>query len=876
MNRPDPEALLLAAAKEGKGHLKVFLGAAPGVGKTWEMLAAARRARDEGRDVLIGVVETHGRAGTQSMIGDLPLLPRKRIDHRGQGFEEFDIDAALARRPGLLLVDELAHTNVPGSRHAKRWEDVAELLEHGIDVWATLNIQHLESLNDDIARITGVRVAETLPDRVLEMADAIEFIDLPPAELRARLRQGLIYPAPTASRALDNFFREGNLAALREIGLRRAAQRVDQDVRDYMRSHAVAGPWPAAERVLALVGNDAAAGTVVRRAKRLADALRAPWIALYVERAGTPESPRAALDLAAQLGAAIEIRAGGDLVGTAVALARERNVTHILIGRSGRSRLRRLMGRTLAAALLRQAPDFALHIAPAGGGRVSRPGARALRPGLVPWAGSTVLVAIVVASGELFSRVLQHEALGMMFLAAVVGAATLWGLAIAIYAAAISFLCWNFFFIPPIYQLTIGEPRDVVAILVFLAVAVATGWLASRVRREADAAQGRIATLRRISAFSRRLGAPATEAELLPEIAALAADVAAPSVVMTEADGDIDIRAAVPASLDTMDEGSWAAARWAHAKQEAAGRGTATLPSSAWRFVPMQTVRGHFGIIGVRPDAPLDAGAVQTLQALADQAATAVERVRLATDAARSAAQQETQKLRVALLNSLSHDLRTPLAGIRAAASALRGAWNELAADARRDLLVSIEQDTVRMTRFLANILDMTRIETGEVTPRIERVALAPAVEAAVARVPGLGQVALDLPDDLPAALADPALLEQVLVNLLENAAKYGPEGGIVRVSARICPEGLRLAIADEGPGIPPDDLPHVFDSFFRARRGDRVVPGTGLGLAIAHGLMEAMGGAIAARSPRPDAPRDGAPGTDLELTLPAASRPAA
>jgi two-component system sensor histidine kinase KdpD len=869
--RPNPDALLVAAAREGKGKLKVFLGAAPGVGKTWEMLTSARHARAEGRDVLIGVVETHGRVGTQQQIQDLPILPRKPIAYRGQMLEEFDVDGALARRPGLLLVDELAHTNAPGSRHNKRWEDVAELMEAGLDVWATLNVQHLESLNDDIARITGVRVTETLPDRVLEMADEIEFIDLSPAELRIRLKEGRIYPAATAARALENFFREGNLAALREIGFRRAAQRVDQDVREYMAQHAVAGPWPAGDRVLALVGQDGSAEAVVRQAKRLADALRAPWIALHVERSTGEDERRAALDMAASLGAAIEIRADGDLVGTTLDIARTRNVTHLVIGRGRPNAWRRLSGRTLAGTLVRQGPEFALHVVPVGGAMPARPRGRLLPHAVLPWAGSTALVFAVIGVGELFSGLLEQEALGMLFLAAVVGAATLWGLAIAVYAAALSFLSWNFFFIPPIYRLTINQPRDIIAILVFAGVALATGWLASRLRRTADAAQGRIESLRRITAFSRRLDAPATEVDLLTEIAKLAADITSPAVVLTAEGEDLNIRASAPARLDTMDDGSWAAARWAYAKQEQAGRGTATLPSSAWRFVPMVTIRGHLGIVGVRPDGPLDQPEAQALLALADQAASALERVRLAASAARTEAQAETQKLRTALLNSLSHDLRTPLTGIRGAAGSLRTAWDTLSPPARADLLASIEEDTVRMTRFLSNIMEMTRLETGEIAPRLESVVLAELADEAIARVPGLGHVALDLPPDLPAVRADPALLEQVLVNLLENAAKYGPEGGLVRVSGQTAGGKVLVSVADEGPGIPPDDLPHVFDSFYRARRGDRVVPGTGLGLAIARGLTEAMGGSITASSPRPDMPRDGSPGTRIDLTLPRA-----
>ena len=861
--RPDPDALLLAASREGHGRLKVFLGAAPGVGKTWEMLASARRVRGEGRDVLVGVVETHGRAETEAQLGDLPVLPRRGIAYRGQVLEEFDAEGALERRPSLLLVDELAHTNAPGSRHNKRWEDVAELLEAGIDIWATLNVQHLESLNDDVARITGVRVSETLPDRVLELAQEIEFIDLSPAELRERLRDGKIYRPEVAARALENFFREGNLAALREIGLRRAAQRVDQDVRDYMRQHSV-GPWPIGDRVLALVGYDSSAEAVVRQAKRLADALRAPWIALHVERRDGLEVARPTLDMAASLGADVEIRAGSDLVATTLELARGRNVTHLVIGRGKPARWRRLAGRTLASRLVHEGPDFSLHVVPVGG----RPRARRVSrmpAGWLPWAASTGLVAAVIGAGELLHRWLEHEALGMVFLAVVAGTATLWGPVIAFYTAALGFLSWNFFFIPPVGQLTIHEPRDVIALAVFASVAASTGWLASRVRNEAAGAQRRVESLRRISAFSRQLGAPATEADLLPEVARLAADIVSPAVVLMGEGEDLNIRAAVPASLDTMDEGSWAAARWAFTRGEAAGRGTATLPGSAWRFLPMRTARERIGVIGVRPAPGLPRADFQALATLADQAAGAVERVRFAASAARTEAHGETQKLRTALLNSLSHDLRTPLTGIRGAAGTLRLNWDRLDPAVRMDLLESIEEDTVRMTRFLANINDMTRLESGEVVARIEPVSVLPLLRHVAAATPGLGEPVYIAMDALPPVAADPALLEQVFQNLLENAAKYGAGAGTAEIAGEVSAGAVRIVISDSGPGISAEDLPHVFDSFYRARRQDRTVPGTGLGLAIARGLLEAMGGFVAAHSPR----LDGGQGTSLEVSLP-------
>lgn len=877
--RPDPDALLAAAAREGRGRLKVFLGAAPGVGKTWEMLAQARRKQADGVDVLAGVIETHGRAETAAQAADIPVLPRKRVPYRGQVLDEFDLDAALARRPGLLLVDELAHTNAPGSRHAKRWEDVEELVASGLHVWTTLNVQHLESLNDDVARITGVRVAETVPDRVLEGADEIELIDVPPAELQARLRDGRIYRADTARRALDGFFKEGNLAALREIALRRAAEHVDDDVRAWMRANRVAGPWPAGERVLALVGPDAAGEAVIRHAKRLADALHAPWIALHVERPGAGEE-RPSLALAAQLGAEVETRAGADMVGAVLDAARARNATQIVVGRAPAPLWRRVFGRTLGHQLMRRAPEFALHVVPSPALARPRRAAAAPSRGWVPWAAATAMVAAVAGLGLLLGEAVPQEALGMVFLAVAVAAASLQGLGLALYAAALGFLAWDFFFIPPVHTITIANAHDAVAASVFLVVAGITGWLAGRVRAEARASQARVEGLRRVAAFSRRLGEPATEGELLAEIARQAAGVAdAPAAVFSGGGEGVEddheplrVQAAEPAdAVRALDEGAWAAARrcWTHA--EATGRGTSTLPGAAWRFLPLRTARGRLGVLGVRPGDDPPAPRLQALDALADQAALALERVRLTGQAARAAAAEETQKLRTALLNSLSHDLRTPLTAIRGAAGTLRASWDALAPETRADLLAGVEENTAAMARFLSDIMDLTRLESGQVSPRLAPVPVGEAIEAAIARVPEAAFVPVALPDPPPRALADPALLEQALVNVLDNAVKYSPPGSppVVRVEAgagRVC-----ISVADEGMGIPPEDLPHVFDSFYRARRGDRAPPGTGLGLAIARGLVEAMGGTIEAQSPRPDVPADGAPGTAVTLRLPAA-----
>lgn len=874
--RPDPDALVAAAAREGRGRLKVFLGAAPGVGKTWEMLAAAQHAAQAGRDVLIGVVETHGRAGTEAQIGQLPVLPRRPIAYRGQVLEEFDLDGALHRHPGLLLVDELAHDNAPGSRHRKRWEDVQALLVAGIDVWATLNVQHLESLNDAILRITGVRVRETLPDRVLEAADAIELIDLPPAELRQRLVEGHVYPPAQAHRALDQFFREGNLTALREMALRRAAERVDADVSGYMRAKAISGPWPAGDRVLALVGPDAASEAVVRQARRLAEALRAPWIALHLDGSASAGA-RPAMNMALQLGAEIETAAVGDLVATTLEIARRRNVTHIVMGRGRPLLWRRLFGRTLAQAMLRHSLDFTLHLVPAPQAAVMRRRRRRYLPaGLWPWVVPPLLVAVVAVAGEALQAVVPAEAWGMAFLAPVVASASLYGLAVALATGVMAFLAWDFFFLPPVLSLTIGSPDDLIALVIFMGVAAATGALASRLRQEMQAAQGRIEGLRRIGRFSRELGTPTTEADLLAVIGRQAADIAGSAVVLvpTGDGGELVVAAAIGpegGGVPAPDEAGWAAARWAFAKQEETGQGTSTLPSAGWRFLPMRTVRGVVGVLGLQAadDARLTEPLVQALAALADQAAVAMERVRLAHDAARTAAQAETHALRTALLNSLSHDLRTPLAAIRGAAGTLRDAWGALDEATRADLLDSIEEDVGRMTRFLGNIMDMTRLEGGGIVPRKVPVALDEVIGAAVARVPAGTPVAMDVAEGLPLLQADPALLEQVLFNLLDNAVKYAPAGSLIRVRAMQAGRGLVLEVADEGMGIPAADLAHVFDSFYRARHGDRVAPGTGLGLAIARGLTEAMGGTITAQSPRPDSPADAPHGTVMALRFP-------
>ena len=880
--RPDPDALLALAQREGRGRLKVFLGAAPGVGKTFEMLIQGRRRRLGGADVVVGLLETHDRAETQSQVGDLPVLSRARVEYRGQMLEEFDLDGALARRPTILLLDELAHSNAPGSRHPKRWQDVEELREAGIEVWTTMNVQHLESLSEAVARITGVRVAETVPDRVLAEADAIELIDIPPAELLERLRQGKVYRPDQASRALRGFFKEGNLAALREMALRRTAERVDADVTGYMRANAIAGPWPAGDRVMALVGADPSSEVVVREARRVADALKAPLVALHVEQptSAPGADPGPALRLAERLGADTETVAAADLPSAILREARARNVTHLVIGRGRPRRWRRLTGRTLSAALLRQATDFTLHLVPepAGAPRPLPPERRGLPP-WAGWAATPALVAAATAVGLAFDGVVPEGALGMVYLVPIVAAAVGFGPVQSALAAALSFLAWNFLFLPPRYTLTIAGPQDVVGVVVFALVALLLAGTTGGLGRSVRAARARMLGLRRLVEFSRRLGAPGDKGDLVQAIAEEASRiVGGPACVLLllpplpgETAPEPVLRASVPIEAEP-DEASMAAARWAAANRRAAGRSTDTLPSAAWQFRPMRTARGLVGLVGLQqPEAggPLDGEADRALDALLDQAAVALERADLMEERARGEARAETEALRTALLTSLGHDLKTPLTSIRGAIATLRSSGPALSEATRADLLATAEEETERLSRWITNILDMVRIENRQLEPRREAVDLAEALETAARRASRVHgrEIALDLASRATAPRLDPGLLDQVLANLLDNALKFSAPDG--RVAARVGREGpeVVIAIEDDGPGIPREDLYRVFDPFFRATRTDRVAAGSGLGLAICRGLVQAMGGLIAAESP---AAQDGR-GTRMVVRFPGA-----
>jgi two-component system, OmpR family, sensor histidine kinase KdpD len=865
--RPSPDALLRQAGQETRGQLKVFLGAAPGVGKTYEMLQAAQAKCREGVDLVVGVVETHGRKETAALIDGLEIIPRQRIEYKGRWLEEMDLDAILRRRPQLVIVDELAHTNAPGSRHPKRYMDVEELLGAGIDVYTTLNIQHVESLNDVVARITRIRIRETVPDSIIDRADEIEVVDITPDDLIQRLHEGKVYVPRQAERAVQHYFQPGNLTALRELALRRTAQRVDAQMVDYMRAHAIAGPWAAGERVLVGVNEDPNAAAVVRYARRLADRLRAPWTAIHIETSRTQrltarERDRIAecLRLTERLGGESLTVPGQNVTEGLLEHARANNFTHLVIAKSRRPRWSEWLRGSVTHQLIRQAGDISIHVIAEKEGQPDHTvqlvqAAPGQQPsvGATAYLGASVLVAVALGIGLVLQQFLAVSNLSLVFLTAVLACAVAYGLWPSLFACLISVLAYNFFFLPPIYTFTIADPENVIALFVFAVVAVITSHLTARVRAQVVTARQRAKTTEDLYLFARKLAGTITLEDLLWATAFQIASMLKVNVVLLLPEDDtILVRAAYPPE-DTLDEADLAAAKWCWQNNEPAGRGADTLPGAKRLFLPMHTGRGPVGIVGLDSDRPgplLTPDQRRLFNALADQAALAIERFGLAQDVQQARLVTETEKLRSALLTSISHDLRTPLASILGSATSLTNYRDTLDATAQDELIRTIQEEAERLNRFIANLLDMTRIEAGALQPRSDIADVGDIVGSALARaskVLAQHRVAVKLGSNLPMLKLDPVLFEQALFNLLDNAAKYAPQGTEVRLSARQTGDVLHLQVIDEGPGIPPADLERIFDKFYRVHVADNRRVGTGLGLAICRGFVEAMGGMITA-----------------------------
>ncbi|MFN5281399.1 DUF4118 domain-containing protein [Bradyrhizobium sp.] len=866
--RPSPDALLEAARRETdrSGRLKIFVGAAPGVGKTYEMLQNAHARLKAGVDVVVGVVETHGRAETEALLKGLEVIPRKRLSYRDQTLEEMDLDALIARRPKLALVDELAHTNAPGSRHPKRYLDVEELLSHGIDVFTAVNIQHIESLNDVVAQITHVRVRETVPDSVFDRADAIELIDLTPDDLIQRLKEGKVYVPKQAERALEHYFSPGNLTALRELALRRTAERVDEQLLTHMQANAIAGPWAAGERILVCVSEDPRAAGLVRYTKRLADRLHAQWTAVSIEtrrslQLSDEQRDRLAdtMRLAESLGGeALTLPGvGRRIADDVISFAQANNVTQIIIGKSTRSLWFEMTRGSVVHDLVRRAGNISVNVIAGDELPVAKAevhtAARAEPLNPRPYLWSLGVVAAGLAVAELIQRWLGIENVDLVFITAVVAVAVRYGLWPSLLASVAASLSYNFFFLPPIYTFTITDPTNIAAVFFFMLVALLVSNVAARVRTQADTAIGRVRTTESLYAFSRKLAGTATLDDVLWATAyQIALMLRVRVVLLLPDDGVLTVKAGYPPE-DQLDQADLAAANWAWANDRPAGRGSDTLPGAKRLFLPMRTGRGPIGVIGIDDDRSgplLTPDQRRLLDALVDQGALAIERVLLVEDMDRVKRTIESDRLRGALLTSISHDLKTPLASVLGSASTLRDLGSNLTEAQKHDRLATVIDESERLNRFIANLLDMTKLESGAVVPNTARHNVDEIVGSALRRAAKIlvhHKVSLELAADLPMVELDAVLFEQVLFNLFDNAAKYAPVGTTISVRGARDREKIALQIMDEGNGIPADELDSVFDKFYRAEKGDHVRPGTGLGLAISRGFVEAMRGTISA-----------------------------
>lgn len=883
--RPDPDQLLSAvqAEQSKRGRLKIFFGYAAGVGKTYAMLTAARREQEHGVDVVIGYVEPHGRSETEALTQGLQALPTRSLEYRGVTLQEFDLDAALARKPELLLVDELAHTNAEGSRHTKRWQDVLELLDAGIDVYSTLNVQHLESLNDVIASITGVIVRETLPDAVLEQAAELELVDITPEELRERLQAGKIYLAPQAERAINSFFQKTNLVALRELSLRQTATRISRDVDQARQQRGASQPWLTSERLLVCVGPSPTSAKVLRAAKRLAVSLDAPWLAVTVDQAfsesrgGSPQAQISAhLHLAEQLGAETHVLVGNDVAETILQFARERNVSKIIVGKTAQRGWQRWKP-SLIDQLLSKSGEIDVYVIRGDEQDVPAPKTAAAKKqtDYRPYCWAAFIVAIctlVAAAIDWFDT--ADANLVMVYLLGVVFVATRLGQGPAIMASCLGVLAFNFFFVEPQWTFRVSDTQYVLTFLVMLLVGLLVSRLTDQVRRQLHAAQERERRTHALYRLTRQL-AEANGSEFLINMAGrqLQDIFQAQVLIYLEEEGRLGLRHGAKNAIasDAVNE---VVAGWVAEHQQIAGWGTDTLPNATALFLPLIGTVKPLGALGVRPLEEWrvhDPEERRLLESCVTQFALAIERDQLALAAHDAELRVETEELRNSLLSSVSHDLRTPLAAISGAGTSLL-AQDSLDATTKQELLATIVDESQRLSRLVENLLDMTRLESGKLQLHPQWHVLEELVGTALARVRKLlanHPVQVDLPEDLPLISVDGLLVEQVLVNLLENVARYTPPGTPIFITATRQAKTMILQVRDHGPGFGQGEVERLFEKFYQSpdRRPDSR-RGVGLGLAICRAIIKAHHGTITAINAEPH-------GALFEIRLPLLEPPA-
>jgi two-component system, OmpR family, sensor histidine kinase KdpD len=885
LERPDPDVLLqrmqAEEARSKRGKLKVFFGFAPGVGKTYRMLQVARDlVSDQKVDLAIGVVEVHGRRETAALVLGLELLPRRKVEYRGRTLDEFDLDAALARKPKVLLVDELAHTNAPGSRHPKRWQDVEELLEAGIDVLTTMNVQHVESLNDVVAQITRVQVRETVPDWVLDRADAIELVDIAPEELLERLQEGKVYLPDQAKQAAQHFFQRGNLLALRELALRRTAQHVDEDVREFREEHGVASTWPAGERIVVCVGPAPSSGRLVRAAARMAAGLRCPWVACYVEATAVKppsdadrERLEAHLRVAETLGATVTRLSGSSIATALLHYARRHNATRIVIGKPTHSRFRDRLRGSLVDAVVRGSGDIDVLVI-SGDGGVEAPDPRersaAEHAPVRHYVSAAALVGVTLGFSALLRGVANLPDLEMLFLLAVMVAAVWFGRGPSLLAAGLGVACYDFFFVPPFNTFFVHDRAYFLTFAMMFGVSFVMSELAGRLRRQEQDALSREERTAVLYALTREL-ASTDEPKRIALIAArhAAGIFTARAVVLgAGAEGELAALAEAPegARIDVKDLG---VAKWCFEHGELAGMDTDTLPGARTLCAPLRAGQTRLGVLALVPahERAFTTDKRAFLDVFCRQVAAALERTRLSEAARTAALRAKTEELRSSLLSAVSHDLRTPLATITGAATSLRDD-RRLGSETRAELVDSIVDQAERLERLVGNLLDMTRLESGTVALKRDWVPLDEMIGSALTRLEAIlgdRDVAVSIAADVPLLLVDPVLFEQVFVNLLENAEKYTPERSAIEIVARRDAERVLVDVSDRGPGLPSGTEERVFEKFYRGQHTG--LAGAGLGLAICKGIVEAHGGTIRAKN------RAGG-GATFEISIPSGGTP--
>ncbi|KVL32409.1 DUF4118 domain-containing protein [Burkholderia sp. MSMB1835] len=927
MNRPDPDQLLdklqRDEEKQRRGQLKIFFGASAGVGKTYAMLQAARQRRQEGVDVVVGIVETHGRGETAALLDGLDVLPLARIDHRGRTLAEFDLDGALARAPQLILVDELAHSNVQGARHLKRWQDVYELLDAGIDVYTTVNVQHLESLNDVVGAITGIRVWETVPDRVFDAADEVTLVDLPAEELLERMRDGKVYLAQQAERAVRNFFRKGNLIALRELALRRTADRVDAQMREYRADRSIQRIWQARERLLVCVGPGAEAPTLVRAAARLAASLKADWIAVYVETPRLQRLPDArrqrtldALKLAAELGAETATLAGADAVAALIGYAKVRNVSKLVAGGSPKVGLARRFARPFGEQLAERAGDVDLMLIRASASDEARAApldarARDWRDAFAQfgthrspprhYAYAAAICAAITVVASVVSGRLDLTNLVMLYLLGVVFSAVRLGRGPGVLQSFLSVAAFDFFFVPPRMSFSVSDTQYLLTFFGMLLTSLVISHLTSTLTRQASVAQRRERRTGAIYAMARELGAALTTEQIVEIGSRHVGEVFRARVAFLLPDSADQVRqkieepdAAVTLTGAALDRD---VGQWVYDQQKPAGRGTDTLPATAALYLPLKAPMRTRGVLAVASREPRELEVPEQqrmLDAFAAQIALALERVHYVEIARDALVNMESERLRNSLLSAISHDLRTPLTTIvgfssmlangRAAADAGDAAAAARLAQREGELVDAIHDEALRMTGIVTNLLDMARLQGGSLQLKRQWSLLEETVGAALAacrRVLARHPVRVALPADLPLLQMDAVLMERLFTNLFENAAKYTPPDTSLDIGAeRVTDDGspfgtpfVRVHVDDHGPGLPVGMETRIFDKFTRGEK-ESATPGIGLGLAICRAIVEAHGGKIGALNRT--APDGRVTGARFWFTLPVDTPPAA